>query len=71
MPVLFLHAMIEGLISLLVVLLVAGIIGAIIVYAISLTPLDARLKQLATIVVWCIVALFILVRALPLLGVTV
>lgn len=63
--------MIEALISLLVVLIVAGIVGAILMYIVGLLPIDATFKQIATIIVWLLVALIVLMRALPLLGVSI
>lgn len=60
--------MVEALIALLIVVLIAAVIGAVIVYAIGLMPIDARLKQIAIVIVWLIVALIILMRALPMLG---
>lgn len=63
--------MIEALIALLIVIIVVGIIGAIIVYIIGMIPMDARFRQIAAVLVWVIMGLIILVRALPLLGVSI
>lgn len=63
--------MIEALISLLIVIIVAGIVGAVIVYIIGLIPMEGRFKQIAVVIVWLIVALIVLARALPLLGVSI
>lgn len=63
--------MIEGLIALLVVLIVVGIVAAIIIYLIDMLPIDDNFKQIARVLVLLIAVLVILMRALPLLGVSV
>jgi hypothetical protein len=63
--------MIEALISLLIVVIVIGIVAALIVWLIDMLPVDGRFKQIARVLVMVIAVLIILMRALPLLGVSV
>lgn len=63
--------MIEGLIALLVVILVVGIVAWLVVWLIDMLPIDGRFKQIARVIVMVIAILLILLRALPLLGVSV
>jgi hypothetical protein len=63
--------MIEALISLLIVVIVIGIVAALIVWLIDMLPVDGRFKQIARVLVMVIAVLIILLRALPLLGVSV
>ncbi len=60
----------NGLIGLLVAIIVVGIVAAIIIYLIDMLPMDGRFKQIARVLVLLIAVLVILVRALPLLGVS-
>lgn len=62
--------MVSGLIALLVAILVVGIVAAIIVYLIDMLPIDGRFRQIAKALVLLIAVLVILLRALPLLGVS-
>jgi len=62
--------MLEGLVALLIAILVIGIVAAIIIYLIRMLPIDPKFKQIGEIVVMLIAVLLILIRALPLLGVT-
>jgi preprotein translocase subunit SecE len=63
--------MIEALISLLIVVIVVGIVAALIIWLIDMLPVDGRFKQIARVLVMVIAVLIILLRALPLLGVSV
>ena len=62
--------MIESLIALLVVILIVGIIAWLVVWLIDTLPIDANFKQIARVLVMVIAVLIILMRALPLIGVS-
>lgn len=63
--------MIEGLIALLVVIIVVGIVAWLVIYMIDMLPMDARFKQIGRVLVMLIAVLIVLMRALPLLGVSI
>lgn len=63
--------MIEGLIALLIVVIVVGIVAGLIVWCIDMLPIEPNFKQIARVLVIVIAVLVILLRALPLLGVTI
>lgn len=63
--------MVDGLIALLIVIIVVGIVAYLVVMLIDMLPLDARFKQIARVLVMLIAVLIILMRALPLLGISV
>lgn len=63
--------MIEGLVSLLILVLVVGIIAWLVLWLISEIPLPAPIGKIARILVIVIAVLIILYRALPLLGVSI
>lgn len=63
--------MIEGLIALLIVVIVVGIVAGLIVWCIEMLPIEPNFKQIARVLVIVIAVLVILLRALPLLGVTI
>jgi hypothetical protein len=63
--------MIEGLIALLIVCLVVAVIAAVILYCVSLIPIDPPFQQIVRILVVTIAALIIILKALPLLGVSI
>lgn len=63
--------MLNGLIALLVVIIVVGIVAYLISLLIDMLPLDGRFKQIAKVLVMLIAVLIVLMRALPLLGVSV
>lgn len=62
--------MVEGLIGLLILILVVGIVAYVIVYCIDLLPIQPPFNQVARVLVMLIAVLIILMRALPLLGVS-
>lgn len=62
--------MIDGLIALLIAILVVGIVAAIIIYLVDMLPIDAKFRQICKVLILLIAVLIILVRALPLLGVS-
>jgi len=59
----------EGLISLLIVIIVVGIVAGLVIWLIDMLPMDTRFKQIARVLVLLIAVLIILVRALPMLGI--
>lgn len=59
--------MIEGLIALLIVILVVAIIGAVLLYAINLLPIEPNFIQILRAIVLMVCVLIIILRALPLL----
>lgn len=61
--------MVEGLIALLIVCLVVAVVCAVILYAISLIPVEPNFYQIIRVLVIGIGALIIIFKALPLLGV--
>jgi hypothetical protein len=61
--------MVEGLIALLIVCLVVAVVAAVILYAVSLLPLEPPFHQVVRVLVIAICALIIIFKALPLLGV--
>ena len=64
--------MISALIALLVVILIVGLIAGLVVYLIDSAPfIPAAFKQPARWIVIVIAVLIIILRALPLLGVSV
>lgn len=63
--------MIEGLIALLIAVIVVGIVAGLIVWCIDMLPIEPNFKQIARVLVIVIAVLVILMRALPLLGVSV
>lgn len=63
--------MIESLIALLIAVIVVGIVAGLIVWCIDMLPIAPNFKQIARVLVIVIAVLFILMRALPLLGVSV
>lgn len=63
--------MISALIALLVVILIVGLIAGLVVYLIDISPIPAPFKLWARWLVIVIAVLIIILKALPLLGVTV
>lgn len=63
--------MISALIALLVVILIVGLIAGLVVYLIDTSPIPAPFKLWARWLVILIAVLIIILRALPLLGVSV
>lgn len=63
--------MVEGLIALLIVVVVVGIVAGLIVWCIDMLPIEPNFKQIARVLVIVIAVLVILLRALPLLGVSI
>lgn len=62
--------MIEGILALLIAVIVIGIVVAIIMYIIDLIPMDGRFKQIAKVLVMLVACLVLLMKGLPLLGVS-
>ena len=63
--------MIESLIALLVVIIVVGIIAWLVIWLIDMLPIDPKFRQIARVLVMIIAVLVVLMRALPILGVSV
>jgi len=63
--------MVEALIALLIVVVVVGIVAGLIVWCIDMLPIEPNFKQIARVLVIVIAVLVILLRALPLLGVSI
>lgn len=63
--------MVEGLIALLIAILVVGLIAGLVVWIIDTSPIPSPFKEWARWLVIVIAVLIILLRALPLLGVSV
>lgn len=63
--------MLDALIALLVVVIVVGIVYFILVLIIDKIPMDGSFKQIAKLILLLICVLIVLMKALPLLGVSV
>ena len=62
--------MVEGLISLIVLLIVVGIVCWIVLRLVDMLPMEANFKQIAQALVILVAVLIVLFRALPLIGVS-
>lgn len=63
--------MIESLIGLLILCIVVGIVAWLVLWLIDTLPLPAPFGQIARVLVILIAVLIVLLRALPLLGVSI
>lgn len=63
--------MVEGLIGFLVLIIVVGIVAYLLNMLLDMVPMDERFKQVARILLLLIAVLIVLMRALPLLGVSI
>jgi hypothetical protein len=63
--------MINALIELLIFAVLIGLVAALVVWLIDMLPIDGHFKRIARAIVGVITVLVILLRALPLLGVSV
>lgn len=63
--------MIEGLISLIVLLIIVGIVAWIIIKLVDMLPMEGNFKQIARALIILVAVLIVLMRALPLLGVSI
>lgn len=61
--------MIEGLISLIVLIVIVGIVAWIIIKLVDMLPMEGNFKQIARALIILVAVLIVLMRALPLLGV--
>jgi hypothetical protein len=61
--------MVDALIGLFIVVIVVGIVYYLLKLVINLLPIEGNFKQIANLLLLLICVLFILARALPLLGV--
>lgn len=62
--------MVNALVALLITVLIVGLIAWVVIYCIDLLPIDGPFKQIARVLVMLIAVLIIILKALPLLGVS-
>jgi membrane protease YdiL (CAAX protease family) len=62
--------MIESLIALIILIIVLGIVVFVINMLIDLIPMDGRFKQIAKVLLILVAVLILILRALPLIGVS-
>lgn len=62
--------MIESLIALIILIIVLGIVVFLINMLIDLIPMDGRFKQIAKVLLILVAVLILILRALPLIGVS-
>jgi hypothetical protein len=62
--------MIESLIALIILIIVLGIVVFVINMLIDLIPMDGRFKQIAKVLLILVAVLILILRALPLVGVS-
>lgn len=62
--------MVESLIALIILVIVVGIVVFLINMLIDLIPMDGRFKQIAKVLIILVAVLITLMRALPLIGVS-
>ncbi|MHC2481570.1 hypothetical protein [Rhizobium leguminosarum] len=62
--------MIESLIAIIILVIVLGIVVFVINMLIDLIPMDGRFKQIAKVLLILVAVLIIILRALPLIGVS-
>lgn len=62
--------MIESLIAPIILIIVLGIVVFVINMLIDLIPMDSRFKQIAKVLLILVAVLIIILRALPLIGVS-
>jgi hypothetical protein len=63
--------MVESLIALIILIIVLGIVVFLVNMLIDLIPMDGRFKQIAKVLIILVAVLILLMRALPLIGVSV
>ena len=63
--------MISALISLIVLIVVVGIVAYIVLLLLDMLPIEGGFKQIARVLIMLVAVLVVLMRALPLLGVSV
>lgn len=63
--------MVESLIALIILIIVLGIVVFLINMLVDLIPMDGRFKQIAKVLIILVAVLILLMRALPLIGVSV
>jgi hypothetical protein len=62
--------MVESLIALIILIIVLGIVVFLINMLIDLIPMDGRFKQIAKVLLILVAVLILILRALPLIGVS-
>ena len=62
--------MISTLISLIVLIVVVGIVAYIVLLLLDMLPIEGGFKQIARVLIMLVAVLIVLMKALPLLGVS-
>lgn len=63
--------MISALITLLILIIVVGIVYYLLTLLLDMVPMDGKFKQIAKVLLLLVCILVVLMRALPLLGVSI
>lgn len=63
--------MIAALVSLIVLIVVVGIVAYIILLLLDMLPIEGGFKQIARVLIMLVAVLIVLMKALPLLGVSI
>jgi hypothetical protein len=63
--------MISALISLIVLIVVVGIVAYIVLLLLDMLPIEGGFKQIARVLIMLVAVLIVLMKALPLLGVSI
>ena len=62
--------MISALVSLIVLIVVVGIVAYIVLLLLDMLPVEGGFKQIARVLIMLVAVLIVLMKALPLLGVS-
>jgi hypothetical protein len=62
--------MIAALVSLIVLIVVVGIVAYIVLLLLDMLPIEGGFKQIARVLIMLVAVLIVLMKALPLLGVS-
>ena len=63
--------MISALISLIVLIVVVGVVAYIVLLLLDMLPVEGGFKQVARVLIMLVAVLIVLMKALPLLGVSI
>jgi hypothetical protein len=63
--------MISALVSLIVLIVVVGIVAYIVLLLLDMLPIEGGFKQIARVLIMLVAVLIVLMKALPLLGVSI
>jgi hypothetical protein len=63
--------MIAALVSLIVLIVVVGIVAYIVLLLLDMLPIEGGFKQIARVLIMLVAVLIVLMKALPLLGVSI